>query len=110
MPAWQPRTGPAPPNPLQQMQPPPPLAPPRAAFWSDNLRVSSEGVSISAAELFGVNWAFSTLAALANGSCSVTCAPFTGEAEAAALGWLHPALNPCMAWVELPHAHAPNQS
>lgn len=39
--------------------------------------MTSSGVEIESPTLFGVNWAFSTLAALAARSCAAACAPVT---------------------------------
>ena len=42
------------------------------------LRITTKGVEINAPSLFGVNWAFSSIAALTASSCRVNCLPLSG--------------------------------
>ena len=46
---------------------------------SYSLQIDEAGaITIAAAEIFGANWALSTLSSLANGTCGLTCLPIEG--------------------------------
>jgi hypothetical protein len=52
------------------------------------LRITTKGVEINAPSLFGVNWAFSSIAALTANACRVNCLPLSGTTRAdAVVAW-----------------------